>query len=489
MSQKRSNIPLKAILKGHRSGIWTVSFHPTAPLLATAGSDNEIRIWETNTHQCIAILEGHTSYVTSVAFHPTEPILLVSGSDDNTIKVWDIISRECLSSTTRPHPHGVSCVAVHPSKSLIASSGFIDVPKLWQLSPDNRDVTLVNEVWSINHRHPSVNSVVFHTTEPLIATTGSDGKAMLWLQLSQNRIQWLGDMDTEGANRDVNCVAFHPTAPVLLTGGNGKKNNLKLWQINFDQRSTDQPAGNPPTAQALIDHYSVSSIDCIATLMGHTGDVTSVAFHPSAPVFVSGSTDKTIKLWRILPNEIFCMATFTEDTRVTSVAFHSNGRLLASGNSGNTAFLWDCSVLTSEGQRNIALLRGLQENLLPRLFSGRMRNMPFQADFLRNKFKQRSPNFLEEIEIPAKTATARARATATARARSMIQGPIPRQLTTSPKSSPKSRSKSRSRTPSPSSKGDKSRGGASITQRRRKHSSRKVKHHASKTRRYHKFIR
>jgi hypothetical protein len=179
------------------------------------------------------------------------------------------------------------------------------------------------------------------------------------------------------------------------------------------------------------------------------------------------------------------MATFTEDTRVTSVAFHSNGRLLASGNSGNTAFLWDCSVLTSEGQRNIALLRGLQENLLPRLFSGRMRNMPFQADFLRNKFKQRSPNFLEEIEIPAKTATARARATATARSRLMIQGPIPRQLTTSPKS----RSKSRSRTPSPSSKGDKSRGGASITQRRRKHSSRKVKHHASKTRRYHKFIR
>jgi len=481
MSRKRSNIPLTANLEGHRGGVWTVAFHPTALLMATAGSDNEIRIWDTTTHQCLSTLEGHTSYVTSVAFHPTEPIL-VSGSDDNTIKVWNIITRECLSSTTRPHPHGVSCVAVHPSKSLIASSGFIDVPKLWQLSPDNRDMTLVNDVWSLDHHHPSVNSVVFHPTEPLIATTGSDGKAMLWLQLSQNRIRLLKTMDTKGTNRDINCVAFHPTAPVLVTGGNGRENNLKLWQINFDSRSTDQPVGNPPTAQALMDHYHVSSIVCIATLMGHTHDVNSVAFHPSAPVIVSGSTDKTIKLWRILPGEIFCMATFEGAKRVTSVAFHSNGRLLASGNSGNTAFLWDCSVLTSEGQRNIALLRGLEENLLPRLFSGRMRNMPFQQEFLRNKFKQRSPNFLEEIEIPAKIARATARARASRTARAMIEGPIPRSLTTP--------SKSRSRSNSPSSKEeDESRGGASMTHRRRKHSSRKIKRHASKRRRYRKFIR
>ena len=482
MSRKRSNIPLTANLEGHRGGVWTVAFHPTALLMATACGNHEIRIWDTTTHQLLATLNGHTSYVTSVAFHPTE-LILVSGSDDNTMKVWDIITRQCLSSAIA-HPHGVSCVAVHPSKPLIASSGFIHVPKLWQLSPDNRKVTLVNEVWSKDHHHPSVNSVVFHPTEPLIATTGSDGNAMLWLQLPQNRIRLLGTMvtgNTGNNNIDVNSVAFHPTAPVLVTGGNGRENNLKLWQINFDSRSTDQPVGNPPNAQALMDHYHVSSIDCIATLEGHTDSVTSVAFHSSAPVIVSGSTDKTIKLWRILPGEIFCMATFAGAKRVTSVAFHSNGRLLASGNSSATVHLWDCSVLTSEGQRNMALMRGLEENLLPRLFSGRM---PYEESVLRNKLKQRAPNFLEEIEIPFKTE--RSSRHARARAMAMIAGPIPEPLSlTTP-------SKSRSRSPSPKSPSantDRGGGGGrtSITHRIKKYSSRKVKRRLSKTKRYRKL--
>ena len=41
---------------------------------------------------------------------------------------------------------------------------------------------------------------------------------------------------------------------------------------------------------------------CAATLAGHSGSVFSAAFHPTAPIFATGSQDTTVRLWRISPD-------------------------------------------------------------------------------------------------------------------------------------------------------------------------------------------
>jgi WD40 repeat protein len=38
----------------------------------------------------------------------------------------------------------------------------------------------------------------------------------------------------------------------------------------------------------------------VATLAGHSDPVTSVAFHPTAPLLATGSWDNTVKLWNYL---------------------------------------------------------------------------------------------------------------------------------------------------------------------------------------------
>jgi hypothetical protein len=38
---------------------------------------------------------------------------------------------------------------------------------------------------------------------------------------------------------------------------------------------------------------------CVSTLQGHSGSVSSVAFHPSAPYLATGSWDNTAKLWQL----------------------------------------------------------------------------------------------------------------------------------------------------------------------------------------------
>ena len=44
--------------------------------------------------------------------------------------------------------------------------------------------------------------------------------------------------------------------------------------------------------------FDNSSVTCVATLEGHIDTVTSVAFHPTAPLLATGSVDSTVKFWR-----------------------------------------------------------------------------------------------------------------------------------------------------------------------------------------------
>ena len=46
-----------------------------------------------------------------------------------------------------------------------------------------------------------------------------------------------------------------------------------------------------------LDAQDVSKFKCLKTLEGHTNNVYSVAYSPDGTRIVSGSEDKTIKIW------------------------------------------------------------------------------------------------------------------------------------------------------------------------------------------------
>jgi len=76
-----------------------------------------------------------------------------------------------------------------------------------------------------------------------------------------------------------------------------------------------------------------------STLIGHTDRVRSVAISPGGQILISGSTDKTIKLWRIENGEL--LRTMTGHTGpVHAVAVNPRGRILVSASADKTVKLW-----------------------------------------------------------------------------------------------------------------------------------------------------
>ena len=134
---------------GHNDFVMSVAFHPTFPLLATGSDDNTAKLWRLDnpdnlTATCVATLDssngGHSSGVNSVAFHPTAP-LLATGSQDRTVKLWrldnpDGSAATCvatLDSSNGGHRFSVQSVAFHPNLPFLVSGSQDNTAKLWKL--------------------------------------------------------------------------------------------------------------------------------------------------------------------------------------------------------------------------------------------------------------------------------------------------------------------------------------------------------------------
>lgn len=55
-------------LAGHKRGVWDISFSQFEKILASAGGDGLIKVWNLEDGNCISTLEGHTGSVLKVSF-------------------------------------------------------------------------------------------------------------------------------------------------------------------------------------------------------------------------------------------------------------------------------------------------------------------------------------------------------------------------------------------------------------------------------------
>jgi WD40 repeat protein len=94
-------LPAGSLLAGHKSQIWSLADLPARPaeppLLASAGGDNTVRLWDQVTGRALGqSLTGHADQVRAVtaAISNDGCVVLVSGGQDGTIRLWHPVTGE-----------------------------------------------------------------------------------------------------------------------------------------------------------------------------------------------------------------------------------------------------------------------------------------------------------------------------------------------------------------------------------------------------------
>ncbi|KAJ1547816.1 hypothetical protein HK096_010944, partial [Nowakowskiella sp. JEL0078] len=78
-----------ATLEGHSGAVWDVAFTPDGTMVATAGDDGSIKIWDAASGEVIrSIGEAHVGPVGCLTW-TAAGMKIVSGGDDAVIKLWD----------------------------------------------------------------------------------------------------------------------------------------------------------------------------------------------------------------------------------------------------------------------------------------------------------------------------------------------------------------------------------------------------------------
>lgn len=103
------------------------------------------------------------------------------------------------------------------------------------------------------------------------------------------------------------------------------------------------------STNGIVSVWNISNGEIIATWQAHAESVNSVAVTPDEQLVVSGSDDKTIKIWKLPQNknttEITLVRTLTGHSDVVdTVAIAPNSQILASGSWDRTIKIWNLAT-------------------------------------------------------------------------------------------------------------------------------------------------
>ncbi|KAH7142366.1 hypothetical protein DER46DRAFT_581782 [Fusarium sp. MPI-SDFR-AT-0072] len=289
------------VLAGHSSYVSSVVFSHDSKKVASGSYDKTIRIWNAETGKCERVLEGHSSQVESVVFsHDSKK--LASGSSDKTIRIWNAETGECERVLEGHSSQVESVVFSHDSKKLASGSSDKTI-RIWNAETGECERVLAGH-------SGFVNSVVFSHDSKKVASASWDKMIRIWDAETGECERVL-----EGHSDWVNSVVFSHDSKKVASGSDDK--TVWIWNAEMGE--------------------------CERVLEGHSDWVNSVVFSHDSKKVASASSDKTIRTWDAETGEYERVLEGHSDW-VNSVVFSHDSKKVASASSDKTIRIWDAGT-------------------------------------------------------------------------------------------------------------------------------------------------
>ena len=257
---------LVSILPGHDKTISQIKYSFDGKTIASAGWDNTVKLWDSQTGRLINTLE-HEEPINTITFSP-DGQTLISGTEANKIYVWNIttVDRPKLIKTLIEHTNSIKTVTVSADGKFIASAGYDNKIKLWTIEGEL--------LQTIDAHNLAITSLAFTPTpfndKYILASASWDNTVKLWSINDAGKSSNL--LHTLTAHQDgVTTIGFNSDGTLLATGSGDR--NIKLW---------DTKTGK-----------------LIKNLRGHTSQINSLAFNQDDRFIVSGEAQQGLYLWNL----------------------------------------------------------------------------------------------------------------------------------------------------------------------------------------------
>ncbi len=225
-------------------------------LIATAGEDRVIRIWNASNLAPVGELRGDVAALTSVAFAPGGK-RLVTSSMDGTARVWDVATGRAVGRSLRSDS-GVIEPTFSPDGTLVVAGSGNDA-RIWRVGSDAPFRRLSGHT-------DVVSDATFSPDGTYVAGASLDGTVRIWSARTGKTIRILDEH-----RAGVTSVAYSEDGRLLVTS------SLDKTAIIWDSRTGKR----------------------LWTLFGHTAPVWDAEFDRTGTRVATASGDGTVRVWNV----------------------------------------------------------------------------------------------------------------------------------------------------------------------------------------------
>nr|XP_046163640.1 echinoderm microtubule-associated protein-like 5 isoform X2 [Oncorhynchus gorbuscha] len=325
---------------GHNDDIISLALHPERVLVATGqvGKEPYICVWDSYTVQTVSILKDtHTHGIACLAFDLDGQCLVSVGLDSkNTICVWDW----------------------RRGKVLAAAPGHTD--RIFDIS---WDLYQPSKLVSCGVKHIKFWSLCGNALTPKRGVFGKTGdlQTILCLACARDEVTYSGALNGDiyvwkGINLIRTVQGAHGSGIFSMNAceegfaTGGRDGCVRLWDLNFkpitviDLRETDQgyKVARGENSRGLSvrsvcwrgDHILVGTQDSeifevvvhdrtkpFLIMQGHCeGELWALAVHPTKPLAMTGSDDRSVRIWSLIDHALIARCNMEEPIRCAAVS-------------------------------------------------------------------------------------------------------------------------------------------------------------------------
>jgi WD40 repeat protein len=284
-------------LAGRSSNIYCLAFCKEGSMLATGSQFGTTALWDLISGKIIAIFHGESS-VFRVALSRTGSTI-AAGYRNGTLRIWDSKSQKPLFDR-QVSETSISALSFSPDGHALACADENDKVRVFEIQTGKIMATLA---------HPKeVTGLDFSPNGQILATACIDGLIRQW-DIENRRVVLERKPEIDATYRRAWSVAFSPNGKTLAAGL--QDGTVKLWEVSYEEKPRSfttrcrrpiyslsfSPDGKTLACgtDRLVDAWDVATGK---ELMRIDGDSPSV-MSPSGNVIATGSTDGSIRLWKI----------------------------------------------------------------------------------------------------------------------------------------------------------------------------------------------